>query len=365
MACLQKVRTSQDTQLLPKQVVTEQQSLIVVKRLLAIGVSGITYLRGLFPEKAYGTKDVEEQKVMILREEKTCPGATQIVQWMQGCFDAIDKKYLRTAILYIYTDPDNPQKVTEFYQFQIQYTQNGPQMDFESKNKDNVSSMACGSTRKASILLVRKLYTLMQNLGPLPDNVCLSMKLFYYEAVTPHDYQPPGFREADGDMMEFEREPVKLNMGEVMTPYHTLKLNMATERQRLEQVEETATVEEKWVIRMDEEENHETEDVEQSQSKEQDATEIELSCHEEIHSTEVTEVDTQAVKRRSSVEVGLRRTRSGRVISSSCSTVSKKNDKPLCTPKRKMEFEILNSQDTPSLTAPRKKRKFSEPKERF
>uniref|UniRef100_A0A3B4AGC9 HORMA domain-containing protein n=1 Tax=Periophthalmus magnuspinnatus TaxID=409849 RepID=A0A3B4AGC9_9GOBI len=220
-------------QLLPNQVASEQQSLIVVKKLLAIAVSGITYLRGLFPEKAYGTKHVD-QKVMILREEKTCPGASQIV-YMQGCFDAIQRKYLRTVILSIYTDPDNPQKVTEFYQFRFQYTKKGSQMEFE-KDKNKVSSMACGNTKKASMLLVRKLYTLMQNLGPLPDNVCLNMKLAYYED-TPQDYQPPGFKETDGDSMGFEREPVKLNMGEVVTPYHTLKLDMATERQRLEQMD--------------------------------------------------------------------------------------------------------------------------------
>uniref|UniRef100_A0A3Q3GR47 HORMA domain containing 1 n=1 Tax=Labrus bergylta TaxID=56723 RepID=A0A3Q3GR47_9LABR len=64
----------EDTQLLPNQVLSEQQSLVVMKKLLAIAVSGITYLRGLFPEKAYGSK----YKVMILREERSCPGASQI-----------------------------------------------------------------------------------------------------------------------------------------------------------------------------------------------------------------------------------------------------------------------------------------------
>lgn len=49
----------QDTQLLPNQVLSEQQSLVVMKKLLAIAVSGITYLRGLFPEKAYGSKYVD------------------------------------------------------------------------------------------------------------------------------------------------------------------------------------------------------------------------------------------------------------------------------------------------------------------
>lgn len=41
--------------------------------------------------------------------------------------------------------------------------------------------MDCNDVKKASILLVRKLYTLMQNLGPLPDSVCLNMKLSYYD----------------------------------------------------------------------------------------------------------------------------------------------------------------------------------------
>lgn len=59
-------------------------------------------------------------------------------------------------------------------------------------------------------------------------------------AVTPQDYQPPGFKDSEGDTMEFEREPVKLSMGQVMTPFHTLKLDMATERLRLEQVNENS-----------------------------------------------------------------------------------------------------------------------------
>ncbi|XP_047196919.1 HORMA domain-containing protein 1 isoform X6 [Hippoglossus stenolepis] len=364
MACVQQVRTSQETQLLPNQVITEQQSLVVMKKLLAIAVSGITYLRGLFPEKAYGNKYVDDQKVMILREVRSCPGASQIVQWMQGCFEAIQQRYLRTVIMSIYTDPENPQKVTEFYQFKIQYTAKGAQMDFESSssssnnnnnNNNKVSTMTCGDTKKASVLLVRKLYTLMQNLGPLPDNVCLNMKLSYYDDVTPQDYQPPGFKEADGDTMEFEREPVKLTMGEVSTPFHTLKMDMATERQRLEQVEESVNVMEKWVLKMEGEgvlsQSHVIEDVERpdTENTDLDNAETQLTCHEKMESREeIIEMDT-LVKRTSDMEVGVKRTRSGRIIKSA--TVS--------------QYDIPNSQETPATSTPTSKRKFSEPKERY
>lgn len=36
-------------------------------------------------------------------------------------------------------------------------------------------------TKKASILLIRKLFLLMQNLDALPDDVHLTMKLYYYD----------------------------------------------------------------------------------------------------------------------------------------------------------------------------------------
>lgn len=55
---------------------------------------------------------------------------------------------------------------------------------FSSKNQNNKSSTTSADTKKASILLIRKIYVLMQNLGPLPNDVCLTMKLFYYDEGT-------------------------------------------------------------------------------------------------------------------------------------------------------------------------------------
>ncbi|XP_028281867.1 HORMA domain-containing protein 1 isoform X2 [Parambassis ranga] len=347
----QLLATQEDIQLTPNQVLSEQHSLIAIKKLLAIAVSGITYLRGIFPEKAYANRNVGDQRVMILREEHSCPGVVQMLQWVQGCFEAIQKKYLRTVIISIFTDPENPQKVTELYQFRIQYTPNGAQMHFESNNNNNkLSSMVCGNTKKASILLVRKLYTLMQNLGPLPEDVCMSMKLAYYDDVTPLDYQPAGFKEADGDTVEFEQEPVKLTMGEVVTPFHCLRLDMATERHRLDPTEETIHVKEKWVLKMEEgmlTESHVSEDVEKpDKSANLDEADIQLTCEEKMENCEkATEMDT-LVKNNSDMEVGLRRTRSGRIFKSIM--VSR--------------YDISSSQETPSSTVA-KKRKFSEPKE--
>lgn len=85
-------------------------------------------------------------------------------------------------------------------------------------------------------MVQNRLVCVFQKAADFPFHCCFTLCLLFYFPVTPQAYQPPGFREADCDTMEFEQEPVKLTMGEVVSPYHTLKFDMATERHRLEQV---------------------------------------------------------------------------------------------------------------------------------
>uniref|UniRef100_A0A8C1Y019 HORMA domain containing 1 n=1 Tax=Cyprinus carpio TaxID=7962 RepID=A0A8C1Y019_CYPCA len=326
MACEQKLRPVQSCQMLPDVVSTEQQSLVLVKKLLAIAVSTITYLRGLFPEKAYGRKYVGELKVLILREH-SCPGAQQI-------------------------------KVTECYQFKINYTENGPQMDFESKNGQSLTKMACDNTQKSSMLLVRKLYMLMQNLGPLPDNICLNMKLFYYDEVTPQEYQPPGFKDDDNETLIFEREPVNLTMGEVVTPFHSLRMNITTERKRLEPFdeEEEVCVSTKWSLKMFEDGMMSETSVQQKcMTKEKVIIDAGIEYSEtqensqQAHRSSKEDLDiTNAkmdslVKKTADLKVNARKTRSGRIFEPQIS---------------QLEFPL--SQD-PQPSAP-KRRKVSVPK---
>ncbi|NWU58279.1 HORM1 protein, partial [Dromas ardeola] len=225
----------------PNKISTEQQSLMLVKRLLAVAVSCITYLRGIFPESAYGTRYMDDVCVKILREDKNCPGSTQLVKWMLGCYDALQKKYVSLSVSFSYFKCIETfiYIITECYHFKFKYTHNGPLLDFSSKNKRNDSTITCADTKKASILLIRKIYILMQNLSPLPNDVCLTMKLFYYDEVTPPDYQPPGFKEGECEGMIFEGEPMYLNVGEVPTPFHMLKVKVTTEKQRMENVDES------------------------------------------------------------------------------------------------------------------------------
>nr|XP_014344579.1 PREDICTED: HORMA domain-containing protein 1-like isoform X2 [Latimeria chalumnae] len=243
MATAQKLRVDQQqatcgwAALFPNEIKTQQQSLVFVKRMMAVAVSCITYLRGIFPEDAYRTRYLEDLCIKILREESHCPGASRIVNWMKGCFDALEKRYLQIMVLGVYMDSDDPNCMIESYQFKFKYTNQGPQLDILRNQKSLTSNITTVDIKNTCILLIRKLFILMQNLEVLPNDVSLTMKLFYYDDVTPPDYQPPGFKEGESGSVWFEGIPVHVKVGEVQTPFHMLKVRVTTEKERMERME--------------------------------------------------------------------------------------------------------------------------------
>ncbi|KAF1565537.1 HORMA domain-containing protein 2, partial [Eudyptes chrysocome] len=217
--------------LFPNKIATEQQSVVLVKKLLAISVSCITYMRGLFPESSYGTRYLDDLCLKVLREDKSCLGSLQIVKWIQGCFDALERQYVSFFTFFNGT-------MTELYQFKFKYKKEVPQMDIISNQMNSVNGVCSEDVKQASRLLIRKLYLLMQNLGPLPSDITLTMKLLYYNDVTPKDYQPPGFKEdgSPGDLL-FDGDPVNLRVGSVSTGFHLMKVRVTTEKKRMGTVE--------------------------------------------------------------------------------------------------------------------------------
>ncbi|NXM74950.1 HORM2 protein, partial [Serilophus lunatus] len=225
--------------LFPEAITSLQQSVVLVKRLLAISVSCITYMRGLFPESSYGSRYLDDLCLKILREDTSCLGSLQIVKWIQGCFDALEKQYVSFFAQFLLEFPGVffHEMVTELYQFKFKYKKKMPQMDISSNHREFMTGLCTEDFKKASRLLLQKLYLIMQNLGPLPNDVTLTMKLLYYNDVTPKDYQPPGFKEdsSPGDLF-FLGDPVSLKMGSVSTDFHTMKVKVTTEKKRVRKV---------------------------------------------------------------------------------------------------------------------------------
>ena len=71
-----------------------EESINYVKKLLMIGVSGIVYLRTIMPATDFVAKKYEGQNIMILSNKDTSKDCKKLRTWMNGAFEALDKKYV-------------------------------------------------------------------------------------------------------------------------------------------------------------------------------------------------------------------------------------------------------------------------------
>ncbi|CAM9870726.1 unnamed protein product [Lampetra planeri] len=231
MATAQMIRPTQSQRMsiIPEKIDTVQQSVVFIKRLIAIAISNITYLRGILPEKAYTTCYIDDLTLKIICGQTSLPGACQIVEWMKGCYDALEKNYVSDCPHVLKCI--SPQTIFETYTFKFAYTDLGPTMNFCSKKNITFS---IEETKRATVLLIRKLFVLMQHLEGMPPDVSLTMKLFYYDEVTPEDYQPPGFRASSTEPLHFHGDPTTLRVGHVASAFHSVRLRITVDRRQLD-----------------------------------------------------------------------------------------------------------------------------------
>ncbi|XP_061151654.1 HORMA domain-containing protein 1-like [Syngnathus typhle] len=88
-------------------------------------------------------------------------------------------------------------------------------------------------TKRATVVLIRQLSLLMQNLNVLPDHIHMSMKLYYYDNVTPAIYEPPGFKEGRCDSLWFEGTAVHFEVGDVQTALHAFHVRISADTSRI------------------------------------------------------------------------------------------------------------------------------------
>ncbi|XP_014673707.1 PREDICTED: HORMA domain-containing protein 1-like isoform X2 [Priapulus caudatus] len=213
-------------EIFPTEQAVEQQSLLFMKKLVAMAISHVAYLRAIFPENAFSDRCLEDLSLKILRDDSSCPGACQVIRWLKGVFDALERKYLRMLILGIYVDPTQPEKLIESYTFKFSYHADSSGVTIFRNSQKMAAAKSAAETRKATMILLRTLVVLTQGLGCLPDDVMMTMKLLYYDEVTPPAYEPPGFRPSDTDSYMYEDEPVNIKAGDVATKFHKLKVRI-------------------------------------------------------------------------------------------------------------------------------------------
>ncbi|XP_071539577.1 uncharacterized protein [Panulirus ornatus] len=211
----QMVRDKQATNtwstIFPEEQKTNEQSVLFVKKLVAIGISSITYLRTLFPESAYGDRNLNGLKLKMLLDKSSCFSSNMVVSWIKGCFEAIEKQYLRQMTFAIYGDPKKPEEALETYTYKFFYNdEDGASISELETTSSLKKSQRKFEVRKSTEKMLRTILLLTQTLRPLPRKIHLSMKLGYYDNVTPPDYEPPGFREGGYGSYMFQSDPINI-----------------------------------------------------------------------------------------------------------------------------------------------------------
>ncbi|RKO92018.1 DNA-binding protein, partial [Blyttiomyces helicus] len=202
--------------------VTETQSLNLVRNLLGTTIGAISYLRVLFPEENFRDSSLNGMALKSLQRGYSVE-ADELMDWLElGCYDALEKQYLKTMIFGIYLDPENPEQLIEAYTFGFSY----PSKDqwcvtIKSGDKAELKLKTRTEIMRATSEMLRRLLILTQTLKPLPENAYITMRLFYYDDVTPEEYEPPLFRAGDNHEKLFFQDPTQtLKVGAVETPYH-------------------------------------------------------------------------------------------------------------------------------------------------
>ena len=222
----------------PAKLETEQQSCTFVKKLVTAGISNITYLRSMFPEEAYARKTLDKMPLRILREKSGSEKAAQLSRWLLGAFEALEKRYLRELHLVVYLDPAHPTSIHEAYSFKFTYPDGVPscQVEGHSAMKAHIQN----STRD----LLQAVLVMTEGLDPLPDTAFLSMRLEYYDDVTPADYEPAGFQATE---LELQLGGQSLRAGRVTTAHHGVRIKVRSSGQREIQEGDAAMVEDEYL----------------------------------------------------------------------------------------------------------------------
>jgi len=207
----------------PSKFSTETSSFTFVKKLVTVAVSNISYLRTMFPEKAYATKSLDGLSIKVLKANNDCPEARKLARWLLGAFDALEKKYLRELILVVYEDEASPEIVQEAYTFKFSYPDGQANCQL-LQGKKEVQTISENDIYKSTQNLLRTLVIITQGMSPIKESN-MTMKLTYYDEVTPSDYEPEGFLPTPLVQLQLPTGS-EVKSGCVSTLFHSIQLGV-------------------------------------------------------------------------------------------------------------------------------------------
>ncbi|CBK23857.2 uncharacterized protein [Blastocystis hominis] len=235
------------------EAVTQQQSLAVVKNMIRTSISEICYLRNLFDEDCFCKKNYAGIMINALHPMDTKEGsephihnseAWQLTRWLEeGVFDALEKRYLRGLVFAIYDNPENKSqsRLIETYSYAFTYPDT-QHIQLEVKQNNERSVVSTDGVKNQAVILLRTLITLCSTLSPLPRERWITLQLYYYDDITPPDYQPAYFEDtADSSIRpgdsSFISDPFVIEAGRLRTPFHAMCMKVRVTESTLHQTD--------------------------------------------------------------------------------------------------------------------------------
>lgn len=200
-----------------------------LKKFLAIAISNVAYLRAIMPEDSFRDRFMGDLHLKVISKGKgSHPIAKKLVDITAGCFDAIDKKYLKTLTVWFHQELDNPGEAIEAYVFRFDYCQDETSVTM-SRNEKIFAKTRTGRDVKESVTnFLKMLVCTVEELDPLPPRVYLKMQVTYYDSRTPVDYHPPGFHHGTSKLAFNRSATQTLDVGSVASNHHAVGLRIKT-----------------------------------------------------------------------------------------------------------------------------------------
>ena len=146
-------------------------------------------------------------------------------------FDALERSFLKSLTFSIYKRSEKERQqspetdgvdendiLLECYNFGIEYTNNSLSLNGVAMTRDTL--------KKQAVSFIRCLIEFSNTLDTLPEERYLSMKLSYYDDMTPTGYEPEFFRKGQ-NVIKFISKPVKVRIGSLKTPHLSMALKFA------------------------------------------------------------------------------------------------------------------------------------------
>jgi len=211
----------------------EKENVKFLKKLVAVAVSNIVFLRGQLEDEAFVQRNLGSLQLRVLQKSKDATSHSNIlIQMIIDGMSALDKGYLRKMSLIIFDGQEDAElgdmrKAYETYSFYFGDQDKDFSLTKSSRGGGDVPMIEQGDIVPGQLTeeyvmrtvkkLLRRLINGTQELDVLPDVCFLTICLEYYDNKTPQNYQPKGYEHTEyGPMVISEDDSESyLGMGQV------------------------------------------------------------------------------------------------------------------------------------------------------